>query len=38
LAIAVNTAGRADLDQQATARLIEAGRDSAEFHLLIGKA
>lgn len=38
MSIAANHAGRADLDQQATARLIEVGQNSAAFHLLIGKA
>lgn len=38
VAIAAGKAGRADLDQQATARLMEVGRDSAELHLFIGKA
>jgi tetratricopeptide (TPR) repeat protein len=38
LSIAANKSGMADLDQKATARLIEVGHDSAEFHLIIGKA
>ena len=38
MSIAANKAGRADLDQQATARLIEVGQNSAAFHLIIGKA
>jgi tetratricopeptide (TPR) repeat protein len=38
MSIAANKAGRAELDQRATARLIEVGRDSAEFHLIVGKA
>jgi len=38
VSIAANKAGRAELDQQATARLVEVGRNSAVFHLLIGKA
>jgi tetratricopeptide (TPR) repeat protein len=38
MAIAANKAGLADLDRQATERLIEVGRDSAEMHLFIGKA
>ena len=38
VAIAAGKAGRAELDQKATARLIEVGRGSAELHLLIGKA
>jgi tetratricopeptide (TPR) repeat protein len=38
VAIAAGKAGRTELDQQATARLIEVGRDSAELHLLTGKA
>jgi len=38
LSIAANQAGRAELDQQATARLIEVGRDTAIFHLIIGKS
>ncbi len=35
---AANRAGLADLDRKATARLIEVGHDSAEFHLIVGKA
>ncbi len=38
VAIAAGKAGRTELDQQATARLIEVGRDSADLHLLTGKA
>lgn len=38
LSIAANKAGRAELDQRATARLIEVGQNSAAFHLIIGKA
>ena len=38
MSIAANKAGRAELDQRATTRLIEVGRDSAEFHLIVGKA
>ncbi|HUD99358.1 MAG TPA: tetratricopeptide repeat protein [Bryobacteraceae bacterium] len=38
VSIAANKAGRPELDQRATARLIEVGRNSAEFHLIIGKA
>jgi len=38
VSIAANKAGFADLDQRATARLIEVGHDSAEFHLIVGKA
>jgi tetratricopeptide (TPR) repeat protein len=38
VSIAANKAGLKDLDQRATARLIEIGHDSAEFHLIIGKA
>jgi tetratricopeptide (TPR) repeat protein len=38
VAIAANKAALSDLDQQATARLIEVGHESAEFHMLIGKA
>ena len=35
---AANRAGRKELDERASARLIEVGHDSAEFHLIIGKA
>jgi tetratricopeptide (TPR) repeat protein len=38
VSIAANKAGMAELDQRATTRLIEVGHDSAEFHLIIGKA
>jgi tetratricopeptide (TPR) repeat protein len=38
VAIAASKAGRTELDQQATARLMEVGRQSAELHLLMGKA
>jgi len=38
VSIAANKSGRTELDQRATARLIEIGHDSAEFHMIIGKA
>jgi tetratricopeptide (TPR) repeat protein len=38
VSIAANKAGIAELDRRATTRLIEAGHDSAAFHLIIGKA
>jgi len=38
VSIAANKAGLAELDQRATARLIEVGENSAEFHLIVGKA
>jgi tetratricopeptide (TPR) repeat protein len=38
VSIAANKAGMAELDRRATTHLIEAGHDSAEFHLIIGKA
>jgi len=38
LGIAGGRAGRADLEQRALGRLVEIGGDSAEFHLLTGKA
>jgi tetratricopeptide (TPR) repeat protein len=38
VSIAANKAGLKELDQRATSHLIEVGRDSAEFHLIIGKA
>ena len=38
VSIAANKAGLADLDRRATTRLIEAGHDSAEFHMIVGKA
>ena len=38
LSMAAGKAGSKDLDEQATARLVEVGRDSAELHLFIGKA
>ncbi len=38
VSIAANKAGIAELDQRATTHLIEIGHDSAEFHLIIGKA
>jgi tetratricopeptide (TPR) repeat protein len=38
VAIAAGKGGRTELDQQATERLIEVGKDSAELHLLTGKA
>jgi len=38
VAIAAGKAGQTDLDRQATARLIEVGKDSAALHLFTGKA
>jgi tetratricopeptide (TPR) repeat protein len=38
LSLAANKAGRKDLDQRAASRLIDLGRDSAELHLIVGKA
>jgi tetratricopeptide (TPR) repeat protein len=38
VSIAANQAGRLELEQQATARMIEVGQDTALFHLIIGKA
>ncbi|MGO9123504.1 MAG: tetratricopeptide repeat protein [Terriglobales bacterium] len=38
LGIAANKAGRAELEQRALGRLMETGQDSAELHLLMGKA
>ena len=38
VSIAANKSGRAELDQRATARLIEVGQNSAAFHLILGKA
>jgi len=38
LSIAAYNAGQSDLDQKALARLVEIGRDSPQFHLLMGKA
>jgi tetratricopeptide (TPR) repeat protein len=38
VSIAANQAGRVELDQQATARMIEVGQNTALFHLIIGKA
>ena len=38
VSIAANKAALADLDRRATSRLIEVGHDSAEFHLIVGKA
>ena len=38
VAIAAGKAGKADLDQRATDRLMEVGRDTAELHLFLGKA
>jgi tetratricopeptide (TPR) repeat protein len=38
VSIAANKAGLADLDRRATSRLIEVGHDSAEFHVIVGKA
>jgi tetratricopeptide (TPR) repeat protein len=38
VSIAANQAGRVELEQQATARMIEVGQDTALFHLIIGKA
>ena len=38
LDIAAHKAGRSDLDQRAFQRMSEIGRDTPEFHLLIGKA
>jgi tetratricopeptide (TPR) repeat protein len=38
VSIAANKAGLTELDRRATAHLIEAGHDSAELHLIVGKA
>jgi tetratricopeptide (TPR) repeat protein len=38
VAIAAGKAGIRELDQHATARLVEVGRDTAELHLFLGKA
>ena len=38
LSVAAGNAGREDLAQQALARLLEVGKDSAELHLFLGKA
>ena len=38
LGIAANKAGRSGLEQRALGRLVETGQDTAEFHLLMGKA
>ena len=38
VAIAAGKAGRTELDQRATARLMEVGRNTAELHLFLGKA
>jgi tetratricopeptide (TPR) repeat protein len=38
VAIAAGKAGKVDLDQRATDRLMEVGRDTAELHLFLGKA
>ena len=38
LALAAGKAGRHDLEEKATGRLMEAGKDSAELHLILGKA
>jgi tetratricopeptide (TPR) repeat protein len=38
LDIAAHNAGRSDIDQRAVQRMTEIGRDTPEFHLLIGKA
>jgi tetratricopeptide (TPR) repeat protein len=38
VAIAAGKAGKADLDQRATDRLMEVGRDTAELHLFLGKS
>ena len=38
MSIAANKSGRSELDRKATTRLIEIGHDSAEFHMIIGKA
>lgn len=38
VSIAANKAGMAELDQRATTHLVETGHDSAEFHLIVGKA
>lgn len=37
VAIAAGKAGKVELDQQATARLMEVGKDTAELHLFLGK-
>jgi tetratricopeptide (TPR) repeat protein len=38
VSIAANKAGLTDLDRRAATHLIEVGHDSAEFHLIVGKA
>jgi tetratricopeptide (TPR) repeat protein len=38
LSITASAAGQRELDQKALTRLVEVGGDSAEFHLLLGKA
>ena len=38
VSIAANRSGLADLDRRAATRLIQVGRNSAEFHLILGKA
>jgi tetratricopeptide (TPR) repeat protein len=38
LSISASVAGRKELEEKALARLVEIGGDSAEFHLLLGKA
>jgi tetratricopeptide (TPR) repeat protein len=38
VSIAANKAGLTELDRRATTHLIEVGHDSAQFHLIIGKA
>ncbi|HKN34173.1 MAG TPA: tetratricopeptide repeat protein [Terriglobales bacterium] len=38
LAIAAHKAGRAEIDERAISRMSEIGKDTPEFHLLMGKA
>ncbi|MGA2740257.1 MAG: tetratricopeptide repeat protein [Bryobacteraceae bacterium] len=38
VSIAANKAGLTELDRRAATRLIEVGHDSAEFHIIVGKA
>lgn len=38
LSISANAAGQKELEEKALARLVEVGGDTAEFHLLLGKA
>jgi tetratricopeptide (TPR) repeat protein len=38
VSISASAAGRKELEEQALTRLVEIGGDSAEFHLLLGKA